>query len=151
MLKLLSRNFLTIGSGFARIYFNMRLLSLFIVFNLSLCTTGIYSATELFADESSGFSSHCHDHEQGDVHSSIQHDSINLEISATDVECYDCCLEVLPSSNDSGNFNITPAVIALLPSLSYENVSRTQFLNSVFTKRPHGPPDIYLLHSSYLL
>lgn len=130
----------------------MRLLSLFIVFNLSLCTTGIYSATELFADESSGFSSHCHDHEQGDVHGSIQHDSINLEISATDVECYDCCLEVLPSFNDSGNFNATHSVVALLPFLSSESDSgKTQFLNSVFTKRPHGPPDIYLLHSSYLL
>lgn len=130
----------------------MRLLNLFIVFNLTLCTTGIYSATDLFADESAGLSSHCHDHEQGEVHGSLQHDSIDLELNAADVECYNCCLEVLPSSNDGGNFNVTPAVIALLPLLSPENDSvKTQFLNSVFTKRPHGPPDIYLLHSSYLL
>jgi hypothetical protein len=39
-----------------------------------------------------------------------------------------------------------------LPFLSSESDSgKTQFLNSVFIKRPHGPPDIYLLHSSYLL
>ena len=113
--------------------------------------TSIYSVTNLFVEESTGLSSHCYDHEQVDGHSSLQHDSIDLEISATDVECYDCCLEVLPSSYDGGNFNITHAVIALLPSISYENDSRTQFLNSVFTKRPHGPPDKYLLHSSYLL
>lgn len=130
----------------------MRLLNLFIVFNLTLCTTGLYSATDLFADESAGLSSHCHDHEQGDAHGSLQHDSINLELNAADVECYNCCLEVLPSSNDGGNFNVTPAVIALLPFLSSESDSgKIQFLNSVFTKRPHGPPDKYLLHSSYLL
>lgn len=139
-------------SGFARIYFYMRLLNLFIVFNLALCTTGIYSATDLFADESAGLSSHCHDHEQGEVHSSLQHDSINLELNAVDVECYNCCLEVLPSSNDGGNLNVTPVVIALLPFLSSENDSgKIQFLNSIFTQRPHGPPDLYLLHSSYLL
>jgi len=130
----------------------MRLLNLFIVLNLTLCTTGIYSVTELFADESSGLSSHCHGHEQGDVHDSLQHDSVDLKISATDVECYDCCLEVLPSSYDGGNFNTTPSIVALLPFLSSESDSgKTQFLNSVFTKRPHGPPDIYLLHSAYLL
>ena len=130
----------------------MRLLNLFIVFNLALCTTGIYSATDLFADESAGLSSHCHDHEQGEVRGSLQHDSNNLELNAADVECYNCCLEVLPSSNDSGNFNVTAAVVALLPSLSSESdSSKIQFLNSVFTKRPHGPPDKYLLHSSYLL
>ena len=130
----------------------MRLLNLFIVFNLTLCTTGIYSATELFADESAGLSSHCHDREQGDVHGSLQHDSINLELNASEVECYNCCLEVLPSSNDSGNLNVAPAIIALLPATSSENdFSKLQLLNSVVTKRPHGPPDIYLLHSSYLL
>ncbi len=130
----------------------MRLLNLFIVFNLALCTTGIYSATDLFADESAGLSSHCHDHEQGEVHGPLKNDSINLELNAADVECYNCCLEVLPSSNDSGNFNVTVVVIALLPPTSSENdFSKLQLLNSVVTKRPHGPPDKYLLHSSYLL
>lgn len=143
---------MTIGSGFARIYSCMRLHSLFIILNLTLCTTGIYSATDLLADESAGLSSHCHDHEQGEVHVSLKHDSIDLELNAADVECYNCCLEVLTSSNDGGNFNVTPSVIALLPSLSSENdSSKIQFLNSVYTKRPHGPPDKYLLHSSYLL
>ena len=137
---------------FARIYFYMRFFSLFIVFNLILCTTGIYSAMDLFADELSGLSSHCHDHEQGDVHSSLQHDSRDLEINATESPCYNCCLEVLPGSNDNGNFNATPAVVALLPFLLTEHdPGITQFLNAVFTKRPHGPPDKYLLHSSYLL
>jgi hypothetical protein len=129
----------------------MRLLNLFIVFNLILCTTGIYSVTDLFAEESTGLSSRCHGHEQGDVDDSSGHDSIDLEINATDVECYDCCLEVLPSSNDSGNFNATPAVVALLPFPLNESDFRTKFLNLVVTELPHGPPDIYLLHSSYLL
>jgi hypothetical protein len=138
--------------GFAIIYSNMRLLSLFVVFNLTLCTTGIYSVTDLFADESEGITTHCHDHEHSDVHGSLQHDSHDLEINATESPCYNCCLEVLPGSNDNGNFNATPAVVALLPFLSTEHdPGKTQFLNSVFTKRPHGPPDIYLLHSSYLL
>lgn len=129
----------------------MRLLNLFIVLNLTLCTTGIYSITDLFAEESIHLSSNCHDHEYGEAHDSLQHSS-NPEIITADVECYDCCLEVLPSSNDSGNFNATPSVVALLPFLSSESDSgKTQFLNSIFTKRPHGPPDIYLLHSSYLL
>ena len=52
----------------------------------------------------------------------------------------------------NSNFNTTPTVIALLPFLSSENdSSKIQFLNSIFTQRPHGPPDLYLLHSSYLL
>lgn len=139
-------------SGYARIYFFMRLLSLFIVFNLTLCATGIYSATDLFAGESAGLTPHCRDHEQGNAHGSLRHNSINIEINAADAECYDCCLEVLPSSSNGGNFNATPAVIALFPFLSSENYSgKIQFSYSVFTKRPHDPPDLYLLHSSYLL
>lgn len=130
----------------------MRLLNLFIIFNLTLCASGIYSATDLFADESVAVSSHCHGQEQGDVHGSLRHDSIDLEINAMNAECYNCCLDVLPGSNDGGNFNTTPSLIALLPFLSSDNGSnKIQFLNSVTTKRPHGPPDKYLLHSSYLL
>jgi len=114
--------------------------------------TGVYSATDLFADESAGLSSHCHDQEQGDVQESLQHDSIDFELNAEQVECYNCCLDVLPSPNDNGNSNATPTVIALLPSLSFENNSGyIQVLKPIFAKRPHGPPDIYLLHSSFLL
>ena len=143
---------MTNGSGFASIYFKMRLLNIFVLFNLIICTTGIHSAMDLFADESTGLGSHYHDNEQSDSHDSLERNSINLELKAAHVECYNCCLEVLPSSNYGGNFNTTSAVIALLPFLSYENDSgKIQFLNSVVTKRPHGPPDIYLLHSSYLL
>jgi len=140
------------GSRYARIYFYMRLLNLFIVLNLTLCLTGIYSVTDLYADESAGSSSHCRDQEQGDAQESLQHDSIDFEINAEQVECYNCCLDVLPSPSDNGNLNASPTVIALLPFLSSENNSGyIQVLKPLFTKRPHGPPDIYLLHSSYLL
>ena len=130
----------------------MRLFSLFVVFNLTLCTTGAHSVLDLFADESSGLGSHYHDNEQSDSHDSLEHNSTDLEIITSHAEHYDCCLEVVPSSNDGGNFNATHAIISYLPFLSSENDSdATQYLDSVFTKRPHGPPDIYLLHSSYLL
>ncbi len=138
---------------FVRIYMYMRLLNLLIVFNLTLCMTGIYSATDLFADESASLTSHCHDHEQSEFDGSLQDGSIDLAInSSTHVECYNCCLDVLPSSNDGDNFNVAQSVITLLPSLSFKNdSSKIQILKSVFTKQPHSPPDLYLLHSSYLL
>lgn len=127
----------------------MRFLNLLVILNLFLCTTGLYSVTDLFANEPT--KPNCHDHSEGNFHI-LDHDSIDLEIIATHAECYDCCLDILQGSNDWSNSNSMSTVINFLPPISSENnCNARQFLSSVFTKRPHGPPDIYRLHSSYLL
>ncbi|NIQ16765.1 MAG: hypothetical protein GTO02_20985 [Candidatus Dadabacteria bacterium] len=134
---------------FAKIY-NKRLLHLLVIFNLFLCTTGLYSATDLIAKQPTR--SICHDHTEVSLHNSLEHDSNDLEINATNTECYDCCLDVLPVSSELNNFNSTTIVVNYLPYPQSESeYSSGQHQYSVSTNRPHGPPDLYILNSSYLL
>lgn len=129
----------------------MRLLYLFVTFNLILCTTGLYSAADLFANESQGISSHCHEHERSTDQDEFGNDSTVLKANSSD-DCYNCCLDVVTASHDQDNYSPIAVEIALSQT-SKSNIQsyNKPVLHSILTIRKHGPPDLFTLHSSYLL
>lgn len=129
----------------------MRLLYLFVTFNLVLCTTGLYSAADLFANESQGVSSHCHEHEQSAVQNEFGNDNTVFKANSSD-DCYNCCLDVVTASHDQDNFSpILVEIVLTQTSNSKIQSYNKPVLHSILTIRKHSPPDLFTLHSSYLL
>jgi len=130
----------------------MRLLSLLVVVSVTLCYSGICSAAYLITDGPEDITSHCHTDNHDTVDSTKNYVTFNLDTNTVDTEVFDCCLDGLINTSIDDNFDYNAIAIGFISDFtSGLETNNNQFLKLIFTKRPHGPPDIYLLHSSFLL
>ena len=130
----------------------MRLLSLLVVVSVTLCYSGICSATVFVAEGTDQMGSHC-DMANPDVANSSDDFQVLIQnTSTTDTENSQYCYESLTNSSveDSLDKNIL-AVLYLLDFPSYLDSNNSKNIDLIITRNSHDPPDIYLSVSSFLL
>jgi len=130
---------------------NMRFISLFLIFNVALCYSGVCSATLFVAEGTANMGSHCemanHDADKSDESQVLfqypsTHDSENTQ----------CCYDVLTNSSTQDNSTYKALdVLYLLDLPTSQQTSSSRSIDLILTKRVHDPPDIYLSVSSFLL
>ncbi|MEX0999984.1 MAG: hypothetical protein WD000_08525 [Thermodesulfobacteriota bacterium] len=130
----------------------MRFISLFLIFNIALCYSGVYSAIASVAERTDEMGSHC-DMANHDAADSADESQVLIQnTSATDAENSECCYEGLTNSSIEVNLdkNIL-AVLYLLDFPGYLDSNNSKNIDLITTRSSHDPPDIYLSVSSFLL
>jgi len=134
------------------IFSYMRFISLFLIFNVALCYSGICSATVFDAIGTETMGSHCDmtNHDAGD--SSDESQVLIQNSSATNIGNSECCYEGLTNSSIEVNLdkNIL-AVLCLLDFPDHFDSNNSKNIDLITTRSSHDPPDIYLSVSSFLL
>ena len=130
----------------------MRFISLFLIFNIALCYSGICSATVFVAEGTDQMGSHCDMANPDVANSSDEFQVLIQNTNTTDTENSQCCYEGLTNSSveDSLDKN-TLAVLYLLDFPSYLDAINPKNIALIITRSYHDPPDIYLSVSSFLL
>ena len=130
----------------------MRFISLFLIFNIALCYSGICSATVFVAEGTDQMGSHCYMANPDVVNSSDEFQVLIQNPNTTDTENPQCCYEGLTNSSveDSLDKNIL-AVLYLLDFPTSLETSNSKSTDLIITRSFHDPPDIYLSVSSFLL
>ena len=133
-------------------YFCMRLLSLFLIFNVALCYSGVCEATGLNADSAKETSSHCDMVNHGAGDSSDESQVFIQDVSNADSQNSHCCYEVL--TNSSVDDNLAGQAFDVLYLLDFPasiKDGNSKTIDLIITKSTHDPPDICLSVSSFLL
>ena len=130
----------------------MRFLSLFLIFNVVLCYSGVCSAIAFEAKSAETMGSHCDmvNHDAGD--STDESQVLIQNTSTTETENSECCYEALTYS--SIEYNSTYKALDVLYLLDFPNsleTNNSKNIDLIITRRAHDPPDIYLSTSSFLL
>ncbi len=130
----------------------MRFISLFLIFNIALCYSGICSATVFVAEGTDQMGSHCYMANPDVANSSDEFQVLIQNPNTTDTENSKCCYEGLTNSSveDSLDKNLL-AVLYLLDFPSYLDAINPKNIDLIITRSSHDPPDIYLSVSSFLL
>ncbi len=130
----------------------MRFLSLFLIFSLALCYSGVCSATVLIAEGSDEMGSHCEMGNHSDADSADEARTLIQNSSSTDIENSECCYQGLTNSSVEANLdkNIL-AVLYLLDFPDHFDSNSSKNIDLINTSSSHDPPDIYLSVSSFLL
>lgn len=130
----------------------MRFLSLLLIFSLVLCYSGICSATDLIADSTVVTSSHCDMANHDDADNSDESQVLIQDINTADSQNAHCCYEGLTNpSIDDNLINNNLVVVFLLDFPDFLETTNSNSIDFIFTQRVHGPPDIYLSVSRFLL
>ena len=131
---------------------DMRFVSLFLIFNIILCYSGICSATVLEAESTNTLGSHCEMVNHDATDSTDESQVFIQNASATDCDNSQCCYETLTNSSIETDLvqNIL-VVLYLLDFPSYLDSNNSKNIDLITTKSSHDPPDIYLSVSSFLL
>jgi len=130
----------------------MRFISLFLIFNIALCYSGVCSAIASVAERTEAMGSHCDmvNHSAGD--SSNEAQVLIQNSSTTNIGNSECCYEGLTNSSIEVNLdkNIL-AVLCLLDFPDHFDSNNSKNIDLTTTRSSHDPPDIYLSVSSFLL
>jgi hypothetical protein len=130
----------------------MRFLSLFLIFNLALCYSGVYSFANIHADSAEGVSSHC-DMTNHNAADSTDESQVSIQNASTiDLENSECCYEGL--TNSSVEVNLDKNILAILYLLDFPDHFDSKIsknIDLINSSSSHDPPDIYLSVSSFLL
>jgi len=130
----------------------MRFLSLFLIFSLALCYSGVCSATNLIADSADQTGSHCGMANHDGADSSDESQVLIQNVNTADSQHTQCCYEGLTNSSIEDNLaNKALEVLYLLDLPTPLETSNSKSINLIITKSVHDPPDIYLSVSSFLL
>ena len=130
----------------------MRFISLFLIFNIVLCYSGICSATVLIAESSDEMGSHCDMTNHSAADSTGESQVLIQNTSATDAENSECCYEGL--TNSSIEVNLDKNILAVLYLLDFPDhfdSNNSKNIDLINSSSSHDPPDIYLSVSSFLL
>ncbi|MGB3363936.1 MAG: hypothetical protein WBB48_04085 [Thermodesulfobacteriota bacterium] len=130
----------------------MRFLSLFLIFSLALCYSGVCSATVLITESTDEMGSHCEmaNHDSGD--SSDEAQVLIQNDNSNDIENSECCYDGL--TNSSVEVNLGKNILAVLYLLDFPDhfeSNSSKNIDLINTSSSHDPPDIYLSVSSFLL
>ncbi len=130
----------------------MRFISLFLIFNIALCYSGICSATVFVAEGTDQMGSHC-DMANPDVANSSDESKVLIQNPNTpDTKNSNCCYEGLTNWSVEGSLDKNLlAVLYLLDFPSYLDAINSKNIDLIITRSSHDPPDIYLSVSSFLL
>jgi len=130
----------------------MRFVSLFLIFNIVLCYSGICSATVSDAESVDTNGSHCEMANHGETDNSNESQAIIKSSNTTDSENSQCCYEGLTNSSiEADQDQNIPVVLYLLDFSSYLDSKNSKNIDLITTRSSHDPPDIYLSVSSFLL
>ncbi len=130
----------------------MRFVSLFLIFNIVLCYSGICSATVLGAESTDTLGSHCEMVNHGETDNSDESQVLIKSSNTTDSENSECCYEGLTNSPVEADLDQNMLVVLyILDFPSYLDSSNSKNIDLINTKSSHDPPYIYLSVSSFLL
>ena len=130
----------------------MRFLSLFLIFNIALCYSGICSATVFEAISAGTMGSHCDMTNHNAADSTDESQVFIQNAGAADLENSQCCYEGLTNSSIEVNLDKNILVVLyLLDFPSYLDSNNSNNIDLIPTRSSHDPPDIYLSVSSFLL
>lgn len=130
----------------------MRFISLFLIFSLALCYSGVCSATVLVAESADTVRSHCDtvDHNAND--SSNESQVLIKSSNTTDSENSECCYEGLTNSPIEADLDQNILVVLyLLDFHDHFDSKISKNIDLINSSSSHDPPDIYLSVSSFLL
>jgi len=131
---------------------DMRFISLFLIFNIALCYSGICSETVFATEDAERMSSHCEMANHGETDNSDESQAIIKSSNTTDSENSECCYEGLTNSPIEADLDQNILVVLyLLDFPSYLDSNNSKNIDLITTKSSHDPPDIYLSVSSFLL
>lgn len=133
-------------------YLHMRFLSLFLIVSLAFCYSGVCSATDFIADSAPETGSHCDMANHDDADNSDESQAFMQVVDTTDTQNSRCCFESLINSSIDDNLKSKGFAVASLldfPEILVTKGSKYRALT--FKHRAHGPPDIYISVSRFLL
>ena len=131
---------------------DMRFISLFLIFNIILCYSGICSETVFATEDAQRMSSHCEMVNHGETDNSDESQVFIKNASATDCDNSQCCYETLTNSSIEADLDQNILVVLyLLDFPSYLDSNNSKNIDLITTRSAHDPPDIYLSVSSFLL
>ncbi len=134
------------------IFSYMRFISLFLIFNIALCYSGVCSATASVAERTEAMGSHCDMTNHAAADSADESQVLIQNTNATDAENSECCYEGL--TNSSIEVNLDKNILAVLYLLDFPgslDSNNSKNIDLITTRSSHDPPDIYLSVSSFLL
>jgi hypothetical protein len=131
---------------------SMRFLSLFLIFNVVLCYSGVCSAIAFEAKSAETMGSHC-DMVNHDADDSTDESQVLIQNTSTAYkDNSQCCYEVLTNSSIKVNLDKNILVVLyLLDFPSYLDSNNSNNIDLITARSSHDPPDIYLSTSSFLL
>ena len=130
----------------------MRFISLFLIFNIALCYSGVCSATVVRVVSTDEMGSHCDMANHAAADSADESQVLIQNTSATDAENSECCYEGL--TNSSIEVNLDKNILAVLYLLDFPDHFDSKIsknIDLINSSSSHDPPDIYLSVSSFLL
>ncbi len=130
----------------------MRFISLFLIFSIALCYSGVCSAIVFEAKSAETMGSHCDMVDHDDADSTDESQVFIQNTSTTDTENSECCYEGLTYSSIEYNSTYKALdVLYLLDFPGYLDSNNSNNIDLITTRSSHDPPDIYLSVSSFLL
>lgn len=130
----------------------MRFISLFLIFSLVLCYSGVCSATVFVAESADTMGSHCETANHSETDNSDESQVLIQNSNTANIENSECCYEGLTNSPIEADLDQNILVVLyLLDFPSYLDSNNSKNIDSITTKSFHDPPDIYLSVSRFLL